>query len=373
MKKQNRLKSKRVIISGGGTGGHIYPAVAIAQALKRKDKNVRILFVGSEGKMEMEKVPAAGFEIIGLPVIGLQRRLTVKNLEFPFRLLRSMKKAAKIIRDFKPDVVVGVGGYASGPVLRIAARRDIPTLIQEQNSYAGITNRMLAAKAEKICVAYAGMEKFFPEEKIIVTGNPIRDDLETVAGKRDESLEFFDLDKRYPVILILGGSLGARTINESIWSNLNLVTGSNVQFIWQTGKLYYAEARKRTSGVNLKNVRLYEFIYRMDLAYASADLVVSRAGAGTISELCLVSKPAILVPSPNVAEDHQTKNARTLVEKNAAALVKDSEGVELLMRTALKLISDPENLKRMAENMGKLALKNSADRIAEEVLDLIKE
>ncbi|UCG28908.1 MAG: undecaprenyldiphospho-muramoylpentapeptide beta-N-acetylglucosaminyltransferase [Bacteroidales bacterium] len=373
MKKQNLPQNRRIIISGGGTGGHIFPAIAIAQALEKRDKSMRILFVGAEDKMEMERVPAAGFEILGLPVVGLQRRVTIKNLAFPFKLIRSMKMAAKVLKDFKPHAVVGVGGYASGPVLRVAARMKIPALIQEQNSIAGITNRILARKAEKICVAYEGMEKFFPAEKIIVTGNPVRDDLESVAEKREEGYAFFELDKRYPVILIMGGSLGARTINESVWQNFDLVTRSNVQLIWQTGRLYYREAVEKISGMNAGNIRVYEFISRMDLAYASADLVISRAGAGTVAELCLVSKPAILVPSPNVTGDHQTMNARKLVSKEAAILVRDSEGTERLMKIALELVNDPESLKNMAENIGKLAVKNSADRIAEEVLNLIKE
>lgn len=363
---------RRVIISGGGTGGHIFPAIAIAQALKKKDPGMEILFVGASGKMEMEKIPAAGFEIIGLPVTGLKRKFTLKNVGVMINLLRSMWLAKRIIRNYKPDAVVGVGGYASGPILNIAARKNIPTLIQEQNSYAGITNRILAKKTNKICVAYEGMEKFFPEGKIVLTGNPVREDLEDIDKKREEGLNYFNLNPNYPVILILGGSLGARTINESVWNHLDMISGSKTQFIWQTGKLYYRQAMEKISDMDVPNLKVFEFIQVMDLAFAAADLVVSRAGAGTISELCLVAKPAILIPSPNVAEDHQTKNTEALVEKGAAILVKDQEAEGVLVKKSLELVENKDLLSGLANNIGKMAMNNSAGRIADEILTLME-
>ncbi len=363
---------RKIIISGGGTGGHIYPAIAIAQALKKKDPGMNILFVGASGKMEMEKIPAAGFEIIGLPVTGLKRAFTLKNVGVMINLVISMIKARNIIRVHKPDVAVGVGGYASGPILTIAARKKIPTLIQEQNSYAGITNKILAKKTDKICVAYEGMEKFFPPDKIILTGNPVREELENIETKREEGLKYFNLDPGLPVILILGGSLGARTINESVWKHLDLIAGSKTQCLWQTGKLYYAQALEKTAALVAENLKVYEFIQVMDLAYAVADLVVSRAGAGTISELCLVAKPAILIPSPNVAEDHQTKNAEALVEKEAAILVKDQDAEQVLIRKALDLVENKNLLTDLARNIGMRAIKNSAAKIAGEIITLMK-
>jgi len=364
---------RKIIISGGGTGGHIYPAIAIAQALKKKDPGMDILFVGASGKMEMEKIPAAGFEIIGLPVTGLKRAFTLKNVGVMINLVLSMIKARNIIRVHKPDVAVGVGGYASGPILTIAARKKIPTLIQEQNSYAGITNKILAKKTDKICVAYEGMEKFFPPDKIILTGNPVREELENIETKREEGLKYFNLDPGLPVILILGGSLGARTINESVWKQLDLIAGSKTQCLWQTGKLYYAQALEKTAALVAENLKVYEFIQVMDLAYAVADLVVSRAGAGTISELCLVAKPAILIPSPNVAEDHQTKNAKALVEKGAAILVKDQDAEQVLIRKALDLVENKNMLTDLARNIGMRAIKNSAAKIADEIITLMKQ
>ncbi len=364
---------RKIIISGGGTGGHIYPAIAIAQALKIKDPGMDILFVGATGKMEMEKIPAAGFEIIGLPVTGLKRTFTLKNLGVMINLAISMIKASKIIRRYKPDVAVGVGGYASGPILTVAARKKIPTLIQEQNSYAGITNKILAKRANKICVAYDGMEKFFPAEKIVLTGNPVREELESVGTKREEGLKYFNLDSKQPVILILGGSLGARTINESVWENLDLIATSKAQCLWQTGKLYYAQALDKTADLVADNLKVHEFIQFMDLAYAVADLVVSRAGAGAISELCIVAKPVILVPSPNVAEDHQTKNAEALEKTGAAFIVKDGDAGKVLIRKALDLVENKSLLTDLSRNIGMMAKKKSAAKIADEIIALMKQ
>lgn len=364
---------RKIIISGGGTGGHIYPAIAIAQALKRKEPGTDILFVGASGKMEMERIPAAGYQIIGLPVTGLKRKFTLKNLGVLFCLVISIWKARKIIRDYQPHAVVGVGGYASGPVLTVAARKNIPILIQEQNSYAGITNKMLAKKADKICVAYEGMEKFFPVGKIILTGNPVREELENVDEKRAKGFNYFNLIPGLPVILILGGSLGARTINEGVWNQLDLIANNKVQFLWQTGELYYPHALEKTKDLSAENLKVHEFIRFMDLAYAVADLVVSRAGAGTISELCLVAKPAILIPSPNVAEDHQTKNAEALVNKGAAILLKDEDAKNLLIRKALDLVENKNLLTALARNIGMMAIKNSAGKIADEIITLMKQ
>jgi len=366
------MQKRKVIISGGGTGGHIFPAIAIAQALMKKDPDMGILFVGASGKMEMERVPAAGFKIIGLPVTGLKRSLTLKNLGVLVNLLRSMMKAKRIIRNYKPNAVIGVGGYASGPILNIAGRKKIPSLIQEQNSYAGITNKILAKKASKICVAYEGMEKFFPKEKIVLTGNPVRQDLEDISTKQEKGQEYFNLNSSDPVILILGGSLGARTINQSVWNQLDLISRSKVQFIWQTGKFYYQKAIEKVSKKDVLNLKVHEFIQVMDLAFAVADLVISRAGAGTISELCLVAKPAILVPSPNVAEDHQTKNTEALVKNDAAIMVKDQDAEEILIKKSLEVIENKDLLSDLAMNIGKMALNNSADIIADEVLNLME-
>ncbi|SDC38855.1 undecaprenyldiphospho-muramoylpentapeptide beta-N-acetylglucosaminyltransferase [Williamwhitmania taraxaci] len=365
----------RLIVSGGGTGGHIFPAISIAQAVKAAVPDAEILFVGAEGRMEMEKVPAAGFDIVGLPVVGIQRSFTLKNLAVPFKLLKSLRQARRIIKDFNPDVVVGVGGYASGPTLYAASGMGIPTLIQEQNSFAGLTNKLLARRAKKICVAYEGMEKFFPKEKIMLTGNPVRSDLSKrkINGLRREAQEFFNLDPCKQTILVLGGSLGAKTINTSISKNLDLLAHSNVQLIWQTGKSYIFDARRVLSSYSVPNVKAFDFIYSMDLAYAAADLVVSRAGAGTISELCLVGKPCILVPSPNVAEDHQTKNAMSLVSREAAVMVNDDEAVQKLVAAAIELVMDNQHLNALAENVYGLALTNSATIIANEVIKLATE
>ena len=362
----------RVIISGGGTGGHIFPAVSIANALKKLDSTIEILFVGAKGRMEMEKVPAAGYTIVGLPVAGFQRRITFENVTFFFKLASSLWKARKIVRQFKPDAVVGVGGYASGPMLRTAAGKGIPTLIQEQNSYAGVTNKLLAKKASKICVAYDGMEKYFPAGKIIFTGNPIRQDLENIQSKREEAIRFFNLDPKKKTILSLGGSLGARTINNCIAGQLGTIASSDVQLIWQCGKIYHAEASGQLKNVTTDNIRLYDFISRMDLAYAAADVIISRAGAGSISELCMVGKPVILVPSPNVAEDHQTKNALALVNKGAALLVRDNEASQKLIGEAMRLIGNDAESRNLAAGIVKLATRDSAKTIAEEILKLMK-
>ncbi|MFA8435596.1 MAG: undecaprenyldiphospho-muramoylpentapeptide beta-N-acetylglucosaminyltransferase [Marinifilaceae bacterium] len=366
-------KKIKVIISGGGTGGHIYPAISIANALKHRMDGVEILFVGAEGKMEMEKVPAAGYKIIGLPIRGLQRRLTFDNFKFFFRLFSSLRKARKVVKEFAPDAVVGVGGYASGPLLRVASRQGVPALIQEQNSYPGITNKLLAKTAKSICVAYEGMERFFPEEKIVFTGNPVRQDLLQANSLKEEGVKHFDLDSNKKTLLVVGGSLGARTINESVLGNLDAIQKSGIQIIWQTGKFYHKEALEKTSGMDIPGLKLYDFLGRMDLAYAVADVVISRAGAGTISELCLVEKPCILVPSPNVAEDHQTKNAMALVKKNAALMVKDSEAREKLVEQALKLIHQEEKLGELAANIAGMAMHNSAERIVDEILKMIEE
>lgn len=361
----------RVIISGGGTGGHIFPAISIANALREINPDVKILFVGALGRMEMERVPHAGYEIVGLPVAGFQRKLTLKNVSFFFKLFKSMRLARKIIFDFKPSAVVGVGGYASGPVLNAAQRFKIPTLIQEQNSYAGVTNKMLAAKACKICVAYDGMEKYFPAERILKTGNPVRQDLENLTATRDEALKYFDISTNQRVILILGGSLGARSVNQNIIANVpEILSYNDITVIWQTGKIYHSDIKQQLTGYSAHNIRLFDFIDRMDYAFAAADVVITRAGAGTISELCLVGKPAVLVPSPNVAEDHQTHNAQALVKNNAAVMVPDSRVKEDLLKTAILLVTDEFRLKELSANILKMALPNSARIIANEVLKL---
>jgi len=364
--------SKKVIISGGGTGGHIFPAISIANALVAIDKEIQLLFVGAKDRMEMEKVPAAGYSIKGLPVAGFQRRFTFKNVTFFFKLVNSMIMARSILKRFKPDVVVGVGGYASGPMLKVAAQNNIPTLIQEQNSYAGVTNRLLAKKSKRICVAYEGMDKYFPAEKIIFTGNPVRQDIIINDEKRSEGLKYFSLDGTKKTVLLLGGSLGAKTLNETIAGNIGLLASANYQFIWQCGKAYKTAAQEVMKNSMPENVKLFDFISRMDLAYAAADIIISRAGAGSISELCLVGKPCILVPSPNVAEDHQTKNALALVNKNAALMVLDIEARTMLINTVNKLISDEALCTLLSVEISKLAIKDSAHRIAQEIMLLIE-
>lgn len=359
----------RIIVSGGGTGGHIFPAISIANAIRLLQPEAEILFVGAEGRMEMERVPKAGFRIVGLPVVGFQRRLTLKNITFFFKLFASMYKARRIIAEFKPNIAVGVGGYASGPILKAAQRKGIPTLLQEQNSYAGVTNKMLAKKALKICVAYSGMERYFPADKIMLTGNPIRQDLEQMKATRADAFDFFNIPANSKVILVIGGSLGARTINQSVMAGLAQIEAQqDLTVIWQTGKFYHDEIKQTLASGTYSNIRLFDFVNRMDLAYTAADLVISRAGAGTISEICLVAKPAILVPSPNVAEDHQTHNAMALVNNWAAVMVKDSEATRVLIDDAIALVSDADKLSMLASNVHKLALPNSAVKIAEEVL-----
>ena len=363
-------KELRVIISGGGTGGHIFPAVSIANAIKTQRPDAKILFVGAIGRMEMQRVPAAGYEIKGLPICGFDRKNLLKNIKVLYKIWKSQRMAKQIIREFKPQVAVGVGGYASGPTLNKAAAMGIPCLIQEQNSYAGVTNKLLAKKAEKICVAYEGMERFFPAEKIILTGNPVRQALLDATISREEAIKAQALDPAKKTILLVGGSLGARTINESVLQHLDLVRSSNVQFIWQTGKYYSAEIAKRLQGMEIPNLKVTDFITDMGAAYRAADLVISRAGASSISEFCLIGKPVILVPSPNVAEDHQTKNALALSTKDAAIYVKDSEAPSTLLELAVKTVNDEARLKSLSKNILKLALPDSAKIIADEVIRL---
>lgn len=363
-------KELRVIISGGGTGGHIFPAVSIANAIKAQRPDAKILFVGAIGRMEMQRVPAAGYEIKGLPICGFDRKNLLKNIKVLYKIWKSQRMAKQIIREFKPQVAVGVGGYASGPTLNKAAAMGIPCLIQEQNSYAGVTNKLLAKKAEKICVAYEGMERFFPAEKIILTGNPVRQALLDATISREEAIKAQALDPAKKTILLVGGSLGARTINESVLQHLDLVRSSNVQFIWQTGKYYSAEIARRLQGMEIPNLKVTDFITDMGAAYRAADLVISRAGASSISEFCLIGKPVILVPSPNVAEDHQTKNALALSTKDAAIYVKDSEAPSTLLELAVKTVNDEARLKSLSENILKLALPDSAKIIADEVIRL---
>jgi len=389
----------RVIISGGGTGGHIYPAIAIAQAILQREPEAEILFIGALGKLEMEKVPAAGFRIEGLPVAGFIRRMTLKNLSFPFKLMKSMQRAKKIIRGFRPGVVVGVGGYASGPALRVATSLGIPALIQEQNSFPGVTNRILGKRVDRICVAYPGMERYFPEDKILLTGNPVRADLTGLPDHLPEAFSHFGLDPAKKTLLVLGGSGGAKTINESILALLLQGNPEGIQVLWQTGKYYFEEVQRqltdmryamRDARYGISDVlhdkeseamssriphpasRILPFIDRMDFAYSCADLVVSRAGAIVISELCLVGKPVILIPSPNVAEDHQTKNALPLSDQQAAILIRDREALSLLPEKILELMGDRETRERLSNRIRTLAIPDSASRIAGEVFRLVK-
>ncbi len=360
----------KIIISGGGTGGHVYPALAIANALKRRDKDIELLFVGAKGKLEMEKVPKAGYPIEGLWISGFHRKLTLRNLMFPFKLLSSLVKAWGIVRRFKPDVAVGVGGYASGPLLEMAARRGVPILIQEQNSHAGVTNRILSKKATVICTAYHGMEKVFPKDKINLTGNPVRTDIINLEGKRGEALAHFGFDPNKKTLFVMGGSLGAKTVNESLKAELDLLKRDDIQVLWQAGRLYIEEYAPLVK--DYPNIKITAFIDRMDLAYAMADVVVSRAGALSISELCLVGLPTILVPSPNVAEDHQTHNAMALVDKEAAILVKDKEAKALLVKKALHLLEDSAMQQNLSVNIKKLGRPEAANEIAAEVLRIAK-
>ncbi|MCG8475391.1 MAG: undecaprenyldiphospho-muramoylpentapeptide beta-N-acetylglucosaminyltransferase [Cytophagales bacterium] len=365
-------KTIRVIISGGGTGGHIYPALAIANELKRRVKKAEILFVGARGRMEMQKVPEAGYAIEGLWISGIQRKLTLDNLSFPLKLASSLWKAGKILKRFKPDVAIGVGGFASGPLLYQAARRGVPCLIQEQNSFAGLTNKLLANKVERVCVASLGMERFFPEEKIVFTGNPVRSDILECKSSREEALTHFGLSSERPVLLVLGGSLGARTINNAMMKHLKKLDESGIQVLWQVGKFYFEEVQKVVNENRVKNIRIREFIREMDLAYLAADAALSRAGALSVSELCIVRKPTIFVPSPNVAEDHQTKNAEALVNRGAALMIRDSELETLLADRVLELLADKPKQEQMAANMEAFAKPSAAKDIVEEILKLAK-
>ena len=360
----------RVIVSGGGTGGHIFPALSIANAVKAKCPEAEILFVGAENRMEMQRVPAAGYRIIGLPVSGFDRKNLLKNIAVLWRLMKSRCKARRIIRDFAPHVAVGVGGYASGPTLKEAGAMGIPTLLQEQNSYAGVTNKLLAKQAACICVAYEGMERFFPKEKIKLTGNPVRQNLLDATITHDEAVRTFGLDPARKTVLIVGGSLGARTLNESMLAAWDALKDSDVQFIWQTGKYYYDDITRQLEGRELPNVHVCDFISSMDAAYAAADLVISRAGAGSISEFCLLGKAVILVPSPNVSEDHQAKNALALVHKDAALYVKDVDAPTVLIPLALDAVKDEARLSALSQNILTLAFHHSAEVIADEVIAL---
>jgi len=364
-------KKIKIIISGGGTGGHIFPAIAIAETLKKKVSDIDILFVGAKGKMEMEKVAAAGYRIEGLWISGLQRRLTLKNFSVPFKIISSLLRSNKILRNFKPDVVVGVGGYASWAVVKVAAMKGIPTLIQEQNSFPGKSNIDLSKKVNKICVAFDEMEKYFPKPKIVITGNPVRKEMVNIENKKQEALKFFGLDPDKKIVLAVGGSLGARTINQSIQKYLDLFVDEKIQVIWQTGKLYFETAKDAVNKISENEIKVFEFINRMDLAYAAADVIISRAGAISVSELCIIGKPVIMVPSPNVAEDHQTKNAMALVKTNAAILIIDSECLSLLGNSVVELINDYEKRSLLSRNILKLALPQAADSIADEILALV--
>jgi len=361
-------ENPKFIISGGGTGGHIYPAIAIANELKARFPNAEILFVGASDKMEMQKVPQAGYPIKGLWIAGIQRKLTLQNAMFPLKLVSSLAKSFGIIKSFKPDVVIGTGGFASGAVLKVASMLGIPTVIQEQNSYPGITNKLLSKKANKICVAYENLERFFPQDKIMLTGNPVRQDLLSVGNKRAEGLTYFNLDTNKKTLLVLGGSLGARRINQLIEKELDFLLSQNIQIIWQCGKLYFDEYKK----YNEKGgVQVLSFIDRMDLVYASADFVISRSGASSVSELCLVGKPVIFIPSPNVAEDHQTKNAQAIVDKHGAILLKEKELDEQFEIVLDALLNDKGKQESLSENIKKLALPNATKQIADEIVKLI--
>ena len=361
----------KYLISGGGTGGHIFPAVSIANELRRQDPDCEILFVGAVGRMEMERVPAAGYKIVGLKVEGLDRKNPFRNIKVIYNLLLSMWKVCGIIKQFAPDVAVGVGGYASGAALKVAQLMGIPVVLQEQNSFAGVTNKMLAKRAEKICVAYTGMERFFPVDKIVLTGNPVRQNLLDTIDK-NEAYQYFGLNPEKPTLMVMGGSLGARTVNQAMITGLEKLKDSGIQVIWQTGKFYYADALKAYEPYRCDDIKVTDFLSRMDYAYAVADLIISRAGASSISELSLLGKPSILVPSPNVAEDHQTHNARALSDKGAAILVRDVDALEQLVPTALATINDADKLQSLSANVLKLAYPNSAEKIVNEITKLLK-
>ncbi|MGW8314652.1 MAG: undecaprenyldiphospho-muramoylpentapeptide beta-N-acetylglucosaminyltransferase [Bacteroidales bacterium] len=367
----DRKTPYRILIGGGGTGGHVFPAIAIADALKEIDPSIEFLFVGALGRMEMEKVPEAGYPIRGLPVAGFQRKLTTKNLSFFYKLANSMMESRKIISEFRPDVAVGVGGYASGPILRAAARKRIPILIQEQNSYAGVTNRLLARSASVICVAYEGMEQYFPKEKIILTGNPLRRSLMVAGSNPEKALEAFGLVKGRQVCLVMGGSLGAGTINLSLLEGLSSLDRKDIQVLWQCGRGYHSEAEEAVRKSGVEHIRVVPFISRLEQAYPVADIIVSRAGAITISELCLVGKPAILVPSPNVAEDHQTQNAKALADREAALMVPDRQARTTLVSTMLELMYNKEKQAKLSGNIKKLGKADASGRIAAEVIKLM--
>ncbi|MFT4752664.1 MAG: UDP-N-acetylglucosamine--N-acetylmuramyl-(pentapeptide) pyrophosphoryl-undecaprenol N-acetylglucosamine transferase [Salibacteraceae bacterium] len=366
------LKKLKVLVSGGGTGGHIFPAIAIANAIKEIRPDTEFLFVGAEGKMEMEKVPAAGFDIEGLWISGFNRSWNVSNLMFPFKLISSILRAGKIVKRFQPDVAIGTGGFASGPTLRVASQKGVPCLIQEQNSFPGVTNRILSGKAKRICVAYEGMDKFFPAEKVVLTGNPVRKEVVQIEGKRDEAIQFFDLDASKKTLLIVGGSLGAQSVNYAILANLQRLVDLGIQILWQTGKTSYKDINTAAQPFENKGVHVLEFIFKMDLGYAAADMVISRAGAIAVSELELVGKPTVLVPFPYAAEDHQTKNAMSLVAKGAALLVKDADVNPGLLKAVEQLVTKEAVGKSLTENIKKMGMPNAANQIAKEVLRLIK-
>lgn len=365
-----KTNTYKIILSGGGTGGHIYPAIAIANEIKLRYPDAQFLFVGAEDRMEMEKVPNAGYDIKGLWITGIERKLTLKNMLFPFKLINSLYKARKIVNQFKPDIAIGTGGFASGPLLHVASSKGIPSIIQEQNSYPGITNKLLAKKVQKICVAYDGLERFFPANKIIKTGNPVRQDLLDIATKKTEAMRFFNLVEDKKTLLVLGGSLGARAINELLKKELDFFQTQNLQIIWQCGKLYYEQYKLNG---HTKNVQIHAYINRMDYAYSVADFIISRSGAGSVSELCIVGKPVVFVPSPYVAEDHQTKNAMAIVKENAALLIAQ-EDLEVDFKNKFsQLIASPERQKQLSENIKKLALVNATKEIVDEVESLLKQ
>jgi UDP-N-acetylglucosamine--N-acetylmuramyl-(pentapeptide) pyrophosphoryl-undecaprenol N-acetylglucosamine transferase len=362
------MRQYKFILSGGGTGGHIYPAIAIANELKLRFPDAEFLFVGAKDKMEMQKVPQAGFQIKGLWIAGLQRKLSLQNLMFPLKLTDSLWKAKKIIKDFKPDVVIGTGGFASGPLLKMASIMNIPTVIQEQNSFPGITNKLLSSKANAICVAYENLERFFPKDKMVLTGNPVRQDLIDIESKRAAAIEYFNLDATKRTLLVLGGSLGARRVNQLIEKELGKIQNQNVQIIWQCGKLYFEDYKKHNSN----DVQVVAFIERMDYAYAAADIIISRAGASSVSELCLVGKPVIFIPSPNVAEDHQTKNAKAIVDKKGALLLKEAELDSEFSVVFEVLLKDTGKQSQLSENIKQLAMPLATKQIADEIVKLIK-
>ena len=363
-------RAVKVIISGGGTGGHIFPAVAIANALKRIAPETEILFVGAKGRMEMEKVPASGYKIVGLDIQGFQRKSILKNVMLPYKMIKSVLNARSIIKAFKPDVAIGVGGYASGPLLLAASQMNIPYLIQEQNSFAGITNKWLGKNAQRICVAFTGMEQFFPASKIMLTGNPIRKEVADIENKRFASAEMLSLSPHKHTILVTGGSLGAGTLNNSFLAGIKKIVDADVQLIWQTGKYYYQFVQEKLAGMENENIKVMEFLHKMELAYASADVIVSRAGAGTIAELCVIGKPVILVPSPNVTEDHQTQNALALVKHGAALMIADASAQTDLVDAALNLVGNPGKCRLLSDNIKKLALPDADNVIAKEVFKI---